>query len=60
MKKTGLGLLLLILAAAIVLILFTGQMKRTRSASPSGESAVRQAQEAVDALNDKLSQAYGG
>ena len=61
MKRTGLSLLILILAAAIVLFLFTGQMKKLKgSDAPSGENAVQEAQQAVDALNDRLNQSYSG
>ena len=55
MKRSGLALLILILAAAIVLLLFTGRMKGSAS---SGEGAVRQAQDAVDAVNERLREAY--
>ncbi len=55
MKRSGLALLILILAAAIVLFLFTGRMK---SSASSGEGAVRQAQDAVDAVNERLREAY--
>ncbi len=58
MKRSGLALLVLILAAALVLFLFTNRMKKMKDSAPSGENAVRQAQEAVDALNDRLKQAY--
>ena len=59
MKRSGLALLILILAAAIVLFLFTNQMKKLKATdAPSGESAVWQAQEAVDALNERIRQAY--
>ena len=60
MKKTGFSLLILILAAAIVLFLFTGQMKKIKGSSSSGESTVQEAQEVVDALNDRLNQSYSG
>ncbi|MBR4656121.1 MAG: hypothetical protein IKO68_06030 [Oscillospiraceae bacterium] len=62
MKRTGLGLLILILAAAIVLFLFTGQMKRMKGSvnAPAGENPVQQAQEAVDAINDRMKQSYTG
>ncbi len=58
MKRSGLALLILILAAAVVLFLFTGQMKRMKGSASSGEGAVRQAQDAVDAVNERLREAY--
>ena len=60
MRKSGLAIVLLLVVGLLAALLAAGQMRRLRpTAAETGasQSAVEQAQDVVDALNDRLAQA---
>ncbi len=64
-RSSGLIFIILLLAIVIVALLIVSQMgglgmgKASDPAGPQGEAAVEQAQEAVDAINERIQQQYG-
>ena len=63
-RSSGLVFIILLLAIVIVALLVVSQMgglgmgKASDPAEPQGEAAVEQAQEAVDAVNERIRQQY--